>query len=73
MYITGRACIEHNAYEGTAFEELVPLPNRTHRVDGVFEVGILIATEKVLNPGVVAIVLIGTPIVGIGKTTNFIL
>ena len=46
MYMTGKACEEHNAYEGTAFEELVPLPNRTHRVDGVFEVGVLIATEK---------------------------
>jgi hypothetical protein len=22
MYITGKACKEHNAYEGTAFEEL---------------------------------------------------
>ena len=54
----------------TTSQFLFKIPNCTHVVCVVLVVVVLVAIVEVLIPGVVIIVLTGTPIVVIGKTTN---
>ena len=78
VYVAGTACEEHNACEGTAFEEwlidkFLKSPNCTHIVCAVLAGAALIATVEGLTPGDAVTGLTRTPIVGSGKTPNFIL